>query len=304
MGPTAAGKTAVALALAERFPVDIISVDSTLVYKGMDIGTAKPSAAELARAPHRLIDILEPHEVYSAGAFCRDAVTAMQEISAAGRVPLLVGGTMLYFQALQQGLAELPAADDELRAQIDARAAAAGWPALHAELAQLDPDTAARLKPTDAQRIQRALEVCRLAGEPLSVLQAQTAPLLDAEYLNIGLVPADRSQLHARIAARLDAMFADGFAREVDRLLSLPGMSPDVPAMRAVGYRQLLPYLAGECELEEAQDRALVATRRLAKRQMTWLRGWSDLHEIDCLDYGCAGRAAALVDEWLNDVSG
>lgn len=299
MGPTAAGKTAVAMELAERFPVEVISVDSALVYRGMDIGTAKPSADELARVPHRLIDILEPHEVYSAGAFCRDAVAQMQEITAAGRVPVLAGGTMLYFQALQQGLAELPAADDELRTAIDARAAELGWPALHAELAQLDPVTAERLKPTDAQRIQRALEVCRLAGEPLSALQAQTTPLVQAEYLNIGLLPSDRAQLHARIEQRLDVMFAQGFVAEVERLLTLPGMTAEVPALRAVGYRQVLPYLAGECDLQESHDKALVATRRLAKRQMTWLRGWPGLREIDCLDSRCAERAAELVGEWL-----
>ena len=299
MGPTAAGKTAVAMELAERFPADIISVDSALVYRGMDIGTAKPNAEELACAPHRLIDILEPDAVYSAGAFCRDAVAAMEGIIAAARVPVLAGGTMLYFQALQQGLAELPDADEDLRAEIDSRAAAVGWPALHAELARVDPVTAARLQPTDAQRIQRALEVCRLAGEPLSELQQYTAPLAQVDYLNIGLLPSDRSQLHARIETRLEAMFERGFVAEVERLAGLPGIGPDSPAMRAVGYRQVRQYLDGEFGLDEARARALVATRRLAKRQMTWLRGWPELHVIDCLDNRCAEQAAALVDRWL-----
>ncbi|MBT8422941.1 MAG: tRNA (adenosine(37)-N6)-dimethylallyltransferase MiaA [Gammaproteobacteria bacterium] len=299
MGPTAAGKTAVALRLAEQFPVEIISVDSALVYRGMDIGTAKPTPAERARVPHRLIDIREPHEAYSAGAFCRDAAMAMREISAAGRVPVLVGGTMLYFQALQQGLADMPEADPALRADIDARAARQGWPAMHAELAELDATTAARLEPTDAQRIQRALEVCLLAGEPLSQLQEETAPLIEANYLNIGLLPSDRAQLHRRIAARLDHMFDTGFVAEVAALLQRPELSPDSAALRAVGYRQVLPHLAGECALEEARDKALVATRRLAKRQLTWLRGWPELQVVDCLDSDCGEQVGELVANWL-----
>lgn len=299
MGPTAAGKTSAALALADEFPIEIISVDSALVYRGMNIGTAKPSAQELAAVAHRLIDTLEPHEVYSAGAFCRDAVAALREISAAGRVPVLVGGTMLYFQALQQGLADLPQADPDLRAAIDRRAQDEGWPALHAELARLDPETAAKLEPNDAQRIQRALEVCRLSGEPLSRLQQQTAPLVSADYLNIGLLPSDRAQLHARIRSRLLQMVADGFVDEVASVAALPGVTADSPALRAVGYRQFLPHVAGEISREDALAKAVVATRRLAKRQMTWLRGWPGLHEIDCLAPDCATQVKMRVREWL-----
>lgn len=300
MGPTAAGKTAVAMTLAERFPVDVISVDSTLVYRGMDIGTAKPTADELALVPHRLIDLLDPTENYSAGAFCRDALAAMREIAAADRIPLLVGGTMLYFQALQRGLAELPDADPALRAELDARAAREGWPALHAELEKLDPATAARVQPTDAQRIQRALEVCILADEPMSILQAQTAPPLAAKYLNIGLLPSDRGVLHARIEQRLQQMVVQGFSAEVEQLLVMPGVGEHTAALRAVGYRQFLPLARGEIELDEALQKAIIATRQLAKRQLTWLRSWPDLHAVDCLEQNCAEQVGSLVEVFLN----
>jgi len=300
MGPTAAGKTATVMALAEKFAVDVVSVDSALVYRGMDIGTAKPSLDEQARVPHRLIDILEPHEVYSAGAFCRDAAEAITEICAAGRLPILAGGTMLYFQALQQGLAQLPSADPELRAEIDARAAQSGWPAVHAELAQLDPVSAERIRPNDAQRIQRAVEVCLLSGEQLSVLQEQTNPALRADYLNIGLIPSDRSALHRRIEQRFAAMLAAGFVAEVERIAALPGVSAASPALRAVGYRQVLQYLNGELTLDEAVARAVIATRQLAKRQMTWLRSWPDLHVIDGLNGDSAECVERLVGKWLS----
>ncbi len=298
MGPTAAGKTAAALALADRHAIEIISVDSALVYRGMDIGTAKPSPEERAVVPHHLIDILDPHEVYSAGAFCRDAADLIRAIASRDRLPVLVGGTMLYFQALQQGLATLPEADAALRAELDERAARNGWPALHGELATLDPDTAARIRPTDAQRIQRALEVCLTAGEPMSALLAATAPLLQADYLNIALLPADRAALHRRIEARLHAMLAAGFVDEVRRLAALPGVTPDSPALRAVGYRQFLPYLNDECSEAAALENALVATRRLAKRQMTWLRSWPVLQTVDCLAADSALQVAGLVDNW------
>ena len=300
MGPTAAGKTAVAMTLAERFPVDVISVDSALVYRGMDIGTAKPTADELALVPHRLIDLLDPTENYSAGAFCRDALAAMREIAAADRIPLLVGGTMLYFQALQRGLAELPDADPALRAELDARAAREGWPALHAELEKLDPTTAARVQPTDSQRIQRALEVCILADEPMSILQAQTAPSLAAKYLNIGLLPSDRGVLHARIEQRLQQMVVQGFSAEVEQLLVMPGVGEHTAALRAVGYRQFLPLVRGEIELDEALQKAIIATRQLAKRQLTWLRSWPDLHVVDCLEQNCAEQVGSLVEGFLN----
>lgn len=299
MGPTASGKTGIAAQLARQFPVELISVDSAQVYRQLNIGAAKPSAEFLAEFPHHLIDIRDPWESYSAGAFCRDVAELIRVINEAGRIPLLVGGTMLYFQALQQGLAELPAADAELRAQLDAQAAAEGWPALHAQLQRLDPHTAERLKPTDAQRIQRALEVCMLTGEPMSGLLATTAPPIEVNYLNIGLLPSDRSVLHERIRTRLAEMIAAGFIDEVRALLKLPGMSADVPAMRAVGYRQFVMYLAGELADDEAHQKALVATRRLAKRQLTWLRGWPELHPVDCLGEDAAKIVAKTLQKWL-----
>lgn len=302
MGPTASGKTGMAMQLAQDFPVAVINVDSAQVYRGMDTGTAKPSLAEQARVPHRLMDIRDPWEAYSAGAFCRDAAVAMTEITAGGQLPLLVGGTMLYFQALQRGLADLPAADPELRAQLDARAVQSGWGTLHAELAELDPLTASRLQPNDAQRIQRALEVCLLTGEPLSALQAATAPPVAAEYLNIGLIPADRQQLYARIEARLQTMLDEGFVAELKGLLALPGMGKDAPALRAVGYRQLRAYLEGACTLEDAVAEARVASRRLAKRQLTWLRSWPELYAVDSPDAGAYAQVAARIREWIDIV--
>jgi tRNA dimethylallyltransferase len=299
MGPTAAGKTELAIALSQEFPFELISVDSVQVYRGMDIGAAKPSSEILRAHPHRLIDVRDPWEAYSAGKFCRDVVIAMKEIYAAGRIPLLVGGTMLYFQALQRGLAELPEADVELRAQLDARAANEGWPALHAQLQSLDPETAARIRPNDAQRIQRALEVCLSAGEPMSELLATTAPPLTVDYLNVGLLPSDRQVLHDRIAARLEHMLSDGLVGEVQGLLALPGMSVETPAMRAVGYRQIGLHLQGELTLEEAQAKAVIATRRLAKRQLTWLRSWPDLHVVDCLSPERLVTLRRIVNSWL-----
>jgi tRNA dimethylallyltransferase len=299
MGPTAAGKTELAIELAKEFPLELISVDSVQVYRGMDIGAAKPSRAILEAYPHRLIDIRDPWETYSAGQFCRDVVIAMNEIVAAGRIPLLTGGTMLYFQALQRGLAELPEADPDLRAQLDERAASEGWPALHAELRTLDPVTADRLKPNDAQRIQRALEVCLSSDEPMSELVAATEPPVAASYLNIGLLPSDRLVLHERIARRLEQMLTEGMVDEVRGLLDLPGMSLEIPAMRAVGYRQVGLYLAGELSLDDAQAKAVVATRRLAKRQLTWLRSWPDLHVLDCLSTDRLVILRQIMHSWL-----
>ena len=275
MGPTATGKTALAVELARRFPVSIVSVDSALVYRGMDIGTGKPTPEVLAEVPHRLIDIREPWESYSAGEFVRDARAAIDEIVATGRVPLLVGGTMLYFRSLWQGLSELPVANSEVRAAIDVRAAVIGWPALHAELARVDPLTAQRLHPTDRQRIQRALEVHELTGVPLSAQQGQASPADDLCFLRIAVIPGDRQLLHARIEARFREMLARGFIAEVEELMQLPGLRPEQPAMRAVGYRQLWEMLAGDYDRAEAECRALAATRQLAKRQLTWLR-----HEV------------------------
>ncbi len=299
MGPTAAGKTEIALELYKSGKFELISVDSAQVYRELDIGTAKPSPGILDSFPHRLISICEPWENYSAGSFCRDAITAMQEIAANGNIPLLVGGTMLYFQALQNGIADLPEADPELRAQLDEKASRDGWPALHQELEELDPVTAARLQPTDAQRIQRALEVCLVAGEPMSELQRNTEQALEASFLNIALLPSKRSELHTRIEMRLQAMLENGFVNELRALSELPRVSQDTPALRAVGYRQFWPYITGDISLEEATEKTVVATRRLAKRQLTWLRSWPDLHVVDCLSDSAAQDVRQIVDSWL-----
>ena len=285
MGPTASGKTGIAVELVQRFPFEIISVDSALVYRHMNIGTAKPDAATLALAPHHLIDIIEPTERYSAAQFCRDAQHLMAEISARGNIPLLVGGTMLYFKALREGLSDLPEADREVRAVLDARAAEIGWPRMHAELARVDPETAARLQPTDTQRIQRALEVYELTGEAMSSLMARGAPEpLSYRTMAIGLMPSDRAILHQRIADRFDAMLALGLIEEVKWLREQYALNALMPSMRCVGYRQTWQYLDGEFDRDTLRDKGLAATRQLAKRQMTWLRGMGDVRVMDCLD--------------------
>ena len=285
MGPTASGKTGIAVELVQRFPFEIISVDSALVYRHMNIGTAKPDAATLALAPHHLIDIIEPTERYSAAQFCRDAQHLMAEISARGNIPLLVGGTMLYFKALREGLSDLPEADREVRAVLDARAAEIGWPGMHAELARVDPETAARLQPTDPQRIQRALEVYELTGEAMSSLMARGAPEpLSYRTMAIGLMPSDRAILHQRIADRFDAMLALGLIEEVKWLREHYALNALMPSMRCVGYRQTWQYLDGEFDRDTLRDKGLAATRQLAKRQMTWLRGMGDVRVMDCLD--------------------
>ena len=285
MGPTASGKTDLAIQLCERFPCDVISVDSALVYRGMDIGTAKPDAATLELAPHRLIDFLDPEQSYSAGEFVRDAYREMDAILEAGRVPLLVGGTMMYFRALTRGIARLPKADAEIRAAIDAEAAARGWPALHAELERADPAAAARIKPNDRQRIQRALEVYRVSGRPLSEWQKESAPARDdIGFLKVGLNIEPRSVLHQRCAQRLDVMIEAGFIDEVRRLRQRSGLTADHPSMRAVGYRQFWQHLDGDYDLEEARDRALFATRQLAKRQITWLRSETGVFLVNPLE--------------------
>lgn len=278
MGPTAGGKTALALALAQRLPLEIISVDSALIYRGMDIGTAKPSLAERAQVPHHLIDICEPTQSYSAAQFVRDAQHCIAQIQARGKWPLLVGGTMLYFKALTQGLNRLPSANPEVRAQLEAQAVHYGWPALHARLAQLDPLTAQRLAPHDAQRIQRALEVIELTGQPLSQLQAEPNEISPFKFLSIALQPTDRARLHERIAQRFDAMLAAGFLDEVKALKERGDLHAELPSMRAVGYRQAWNYLDGAAtddktmSFAEFRERGIVATRQLAKRQLTWLR--------------------------------
>lgn len=271
LGPTCSGKTALALDLAERFDVEIVSVDSALVYRGMDVGTSKPSPGLRARVPHHLIDICDPAERYSAGRFRRDALELIAAIRGRGRVPLLVGGTMLYFRALTHGIAPLPEADERLRAAIDARAARLGWPALHAELAQRDPQAAARIRPADAQRIQRALEVIELTGRPISELQKLAEPS-SLRLARFALLPVDRPALYARIDARFAEMLGGGLLEEVRRLYARGDLDPDLPSLRAVGYRQLWRHLAGACTLAEAVAEAQRATRNLAKRQLTWLR--------------------------------
>lgn len=287
-GPTASGKTACALALAREWPVEIISVDSALVYRGMDIGTAKPDAAERALCPHHLIDLIDPDGSYSAAKFCDDAHRLMSEITARGRIPLLVGGTMLYFKALREGLSDLPQADEALRAEIDARAKTEGWPALHAELARRDPAAAARLAPHDAQRIQRALEIVLASGKPLLDAFAQrTKRPLPCRPVTVALVPSDRSALHARIAARFKKMLADGLVDELAALRERYRLAPDMPAMRAVGYRQAWRYLDGEINAGTLLETGIAATRQLAKRQLTWLRQfrgtWPEYVETDSL---------------------
>lgn len=286
MGPTAAGKTDLAIALHERMNADIISVDSALIYRGMDIGTAKPTAEELRRAPHRLIDICDPAEAYSAADFSRDARAAITEIVAAGRTPLLVGGTMLYFKALLEGLSPMPPSDPQIRAAIEAEAQARGWPALHAQLEEVDPVCAARLHPNHSQRISRALEVYRISGKPMSAWQTGEGDGLLESYrwIQIAVAPQERTVLHQRIARRFDKMLELGFIEEVATLYRRGDLHEDMPSIRAVGYRQVWQYLAGECDKATMRERGIAATRQLAKRQLTWLRGWHGLSWVNTLD--------------------
>lgn len=286
MGPTAAGKTALAMALVEQGGCEIISVDSGMIYRGMDIGTAKPSAAELLRAPHRLIDIRDPAVAYSAAEFRRDALAAMAEITAAGRTPLLVGGTMMYFKVLRDGLAELPDADAAIRARLDAEAALHGWPQLHQRLQVVDPVAAARIPPMDSQRLQRALEVWELTGKPLSQWHAEQAapePLpYDLRWL--AMAPPERAVLHQRIADRFDLMLAQGLIDEVAGLKARPDLHLGLPSMRSVGYRQVWEHLDGLYDRAELRERGIAATRQLAKRQLTWLRSFAGVTWLDPAD--------------------
>jgi tRNA dimethylallyltransferase len=312
MGQTAAGKTDIAVELARRLPVELVSVDSAMVYRGMDIGTAKPPPEVLAEAPHRLIDIREPEQVYSAGEFRRDALRAIREIREAGRIPLLVGGTMLYFRALTRGLASLPGRDPTVRAAIEARARETGWPAQHAELARVDPETAARIEPADAQRIQRALEVWQLSGRPLSAWHREErersgrgggegAP---GRFIRLALVFADREVLRERIRRRFGAMLDAGFVAEVERLLARPALAPASPSLRAVGYRQLVTHVAGETTLAEARREAEVATARLAKRQHTWIRSEAGVESLDPLDPATPGRISRAIEAHIGSPGG
>jgi tRNA dimethylallyltransferase len=290
-GPTGTGKSDWAVRLAETLPVEIVSVDSALVYRGLDIGTAKPPSAVRACVPHHLIDICDAAESYSAGRFVSDALACIAEIDARGRIPLLVGGTMLYFRALLQGIAPLPQASEDLRRIIDGRAAREGWQALHAELARLDPVTAARVHPNDPQRIQRALEVCYATGRPLSELQQTTKSAIPPERVRRwALVPVDRAAWHQRLEARFHDMMAQGFLDEVAGLYARGDIHARLPSMRAVGYRQLWEHLAGESKLHEAVQRGIAATRALAKRQLTWLRAEKGLERLDPLMPGAFER--------------
>jgi tRNA dimethylallyltransferase len=292
-GPTACGKTELALGLAERLPLEIVSMDSAMVYRGLDIGTAKPSAAVRARVPHHLIDIVEPTDTYSAGRFARDAAAAVREIAARGRLPLLVGGTLLYLRALREGLSSLPRADAALRNQLDAQARDLGWPAMHARLQRVDPAAAARIAPTDRQRIQRALEVHALTGRPLSELQSFAAEDGGLEIATVALVPEDRAALARRIELRFDAMVELGLVAEVQNLRARGDLTDDLPALRAVGYRQIWGHLEGAYDWQEARRRAIVATRQLAKRQLTWLRGD---HVSERLPAEAPGLASTLLE--------
>ncbi|MGN6579797.1 MAG: tRNA (adenosine(37)-N6)-dimethylallyltransferase MiaA [Bordetella sp.] len=297
-GPTAAGKSAACLALAQRWPLEIVNVDSATIYRGMDVGTAKPGAEERALVPQHLLDIRDPAESYSAAQFRDDALRLIDEIRGRGRLPLLAGGTMLYYKVLREGLDALPQADPVLRAELEAQAAERGWPALHAELAGRDPATAARLSPNDSQRIQRALEICMLSGRPMSALLGGANKNDDARrYVTVSLEPTDRLALHARIARRFDAMMAAGFLDEVRVLRSRGDLHPGLPSIRCVGYRQLWAHLDGETTLQEAREQGIAATRQLAKRQITWLRAQPDRMQIDCM----AGDA---VDRVIDAVAG
>ncbi|MCB5184270.1 tRNA (adenosine(37)-N6)-dimethylallyltransferase MiaA [Methylobacillus gramineus] len=286
MGPTASGKTGLAVELVQTMPVEIISVDSALVYRDMNIGTAKPTEDILAQAPHHLIDIIAPTDVYSAAHFRTDAIRLMADITSRGKTPLLVGGTMLYFKALQQGLSGLPEANPEVRAQLDADAERIGWPEMHARLAKIDPNTAARLQPADSQRIQRALEVYQISGKTMSELfSLQLLESLPYRLLKLALQPSDRAVLHQRIAIRFEEMMQHGLLEEVKQLLkTYPSLHADTTSMRCVGYRQTLDYMAQTISYAEWRDQGVAATRQLAKRQLTWLRGMDDTVEIDCLD--------------------
>ncbi|PKO52372.1 MAG: tRNA (adenosine(37)-N6)-dimethylallyltransferase MiaA [Betaproteobacteria bacterium HGW-Betaproteobacteria-2] len=302
MGPTASGKTGAAVELLQRLPIELISVDSALVYRDMDIGTAKPDAATLKLAPHHLIDVIAPTEAYSAAQFRADALRLMADIMTRGKIPLLVGGTMLYFKALQGGLGELPQADPAVRARLDAEALLIGWPAMHAKLAKIDPETAARLMTTDSQRIQRALEVCELSGKTMTQLFAeQAATALPYHLLKLALVPSDRSVLHDRIALRFEQMLEAGLIDEVKALRKkYPALTADLPSMRCVGYRQAWQYLDGEFGLDELREKGIAATRQLAKRQLTWLRGMDDTVEFDCLDAAVNEKLFQYINQFIN----
>ena len=298
MGPTSSGKTDLAIQLRQQLPVEVISVDSALIYRGMDIGTAKPSKAELALAPHRLIDICDPAESYSAANFRTDALREMQEISAQGKIPLLVGGTMLYYKALLEGLSPLPSADEKVRSEIEAKAALIGWGGLHQELGKIDPISAQRINPNDSQRINRALEVFYLTGKTLTELTAQKGEALPYDILQFAIAPEQREVLHLRIEQRFHKMIELGFQQEVEKLYRRPDLNENLPSIRCVGYRQMWEYLRGDYDHDEMVFRGICATRQLAKRQITWLRGWtSPIQWLDSL------QPAQALEKVLTSVS-
>lgn len=298
MGPTASGKTDLAVSLVERFPFEIISVDSALVYRDMDIGTAKPDAETLSRAPHRLIDIIDPSESYSASRFREEALEAMAEISAKGRIPLLVGGTMLYYRALEQGLSRLPEADAAVRARIEAEAAERGWQVLHERLARVDPEAAARIHPNDPQRLSRALEVYELSGRPMSELWREGQQnALPYRLVKMAVAPDERAILHERIALRFQQMLEQGFIEEVEALYRRGDLRPELPSIRCVGYRQVWQYLAGELSHDEMVQKGIVATRQLAKRQFTWLRSEQKLSWFATFDSRLMEKVLKFLDD-------
>ena len=304
MGPTASGKTAVATAIAEKMPCEVVSVDSAQIYRHMNIGTAKPDAGLLARVPHHLIDLVEPNESYSAARFRDDALIAMREITERGNIPLLVGGTMLYFQALTEGLNELPEADPAIRLVIDSMAAESGWPGLHRELARVDPETAARLEPNDAQRIQRALEIYYITNKPMAeLIKKPKYVYFPYSAIRIALVPGERTTLHDRIAQRFETMLELGLIGELRRLRARYALDPGMPSMRCVGYRQAWQYLDGEFGLAALREKGVAATRQLAKRQLTWLRSMKDVTAFDCLAEDVAGHVLEHLRRELDGLS-
>lgn len=297
LGPTASGKSALSLELAKRFPVEIISMDSALVYRGMDIGTAKPTLEERAVCPHHLIDIRDIGESYSAADFLEDAVRLVKEIRARGRYPLIVGGTMLYAKALRDGINEMPSTSPEVRMAVASEAETLGWPAMHAQLAEVDPQTAARLSPNDSQRIGRALEVYRMTGRPLSAFHAEASKAPPFETLTVGLLPQDRKALHQRIEERFDLMLAAGFLDEMRQLMQREDYDPESPAMRAVGYRQAIDFLEGRTDWAGFHLAGVAATRQLAKRQMTWMRSMPDVTLLDPLKEGTLEAMVAMMNQ-------
>ncbi|KTD33348.1 tRNA delta(2)-isopentenylpyrophosphate transferase [Legionella nautarum] len=301
MGPTASGKTALASELIKSFPFEIISVDSAMIYREMNIGTAKPRPEELLTTPHHLIDIIDPPESYSAAQFCEDAVKLVEAIYRRHKFPLLVGGTMMYFHALQQGLSPLPQADDTLRAVLTQQAELLGWAYMHEQLAQVDPQSALRIHPNDTQRIQRALEVYHLTGKPLSSFWSEQKENQNYHFVNIALFPEDRNWLHARIEARFEQMLEQGFVYEVAQLLQKWHLPLTCPAMRCVGYRQVIDYLAGDYDYEMLRHKGVVATRQLAKRQLTWLRSWPKASVFPCEKSAVLGEIIALIREILDN---